>query len=154
MLSDETIGGAGAGGFGSAGGGVRLTAGVEVAGPFGPTTIGHSPSRDMIFVCQPSGEAEEKPCAEKIARHLAMRAYRRPLTDADVSKLMSFYESGRRDLGDFNGGVQEIVMGVLSSPDFLYRVIPPRGTGLQPLNALELASRLRFPRAEVIPAIS
>ena len=144
VLSDETIGGVGAGGFGAAGGGVRLTAGVEVAGPFGPTTIGHSPSRDMIFVCQPSGEADEKPCAEKIARRLATRAYRRPLTDVDVAKLMSFYDSGRRDLGDFNGGVQEIVMGVLSSPDFLYRVIPPRGTGMQPLTALELASRLSF----------
>jgi len=144
VLSDETIGGTGAGGFGAAGGGVRLSAGVEVSGPFGATSIGHSPSRDMIFVCQPSTEADEKPCAEKIARHLAMRAYRRPLTDVDVNKLMTFYDSGRRDLGDFNGGVQEVVMGVLSSPDFLYRVIPPRGTGMQPLNALELASRLSF----------
>jgi hypothetical protein len=37
-------------------------------------------------------------------------------------------------------------MGVLSSPDFLYRVIPPRGDGHspQPLTALELASRLSF----------
>jgi len=146
VLSDETIGGAGAGGFGAAGGGARLTAGVEVAGPFGPTTIGHSPSRDMIFICHPASEAEEKPCAEKIARHLATRAYRRPVTETDIAKLMAFYDSGRKDLGDFDGGVQEITMGVLSSPDFLYRIIQPRGDGktLQPLTALELASRLSF----------
>jgi mono/diheme cytochrome c family protein len=146
VLSDETIGGAGAGGFGAAGTGARLTAGVEVSGPFGPTTIGHSPSRDKIFVCHPASQAEERPCAEKIARHLATQAYRRPVTDADIAKLMAFYDSGRKDLGDFDGGVQEITMGVLSSPDFLYRIIQPRGDGksLQPLTALELASRLSF----------
>jgi len=147
VLSDETIGGGRADNFvGAATGGPRFTAGVQVTGPFGPTTIGHSASRDRIFVCQPATTADERPCAEKIARALATKAYRRPVTDTDVAKLMGFYESGRKDLGDFDGGVQEIAMGVLSSPDFLYRIIPPRGDGKQPqpLTALELASRLSF----------
>jgi len=146
VLSDETIGG-GLGGFGAAsGGGPRLTQGVEISGPFGETSIGHSPSRDRIFVCAPKAAAEERACAEKIARTLAGKAYRRPVNDTDMTKLMSFYESGRKEIGDFDGGVQELVMGVLSSPDFLYRIIPPRGDGHspQPLTALELASRLSF----------
>ena len=147
VLSDENIGGSRADNFvGAAGAGPRFTQGVEVTGPFGPTTIGHSPSRDLIFVCRPAGAADERPCAEKIARNLATKAYRRPVTDADVARLMTFYDSGRKDLGDFDGGVQEITMGVLSSPDFLYRVIPPQGDGKQPqpLTALQLASRLSF----------
>ena len=139
-LSDETISG---GGGPNSGGGARLGS-VEMAGPFGPTTIGSSSTRDKIFVCTPQGAAEEKPCAEKIARHLAAQAYRRPVVAADVAKLMAFYESGRKDIGTFDGGVQEIVMGVISSPDFLYRIIQPRGDGLQPLAPLELASRLSF----------
>jgi hypothetical protein len=146
VLSDETIGG-GLGGFGAAsGGGPRLTQGVEVSGPFGETTIGHSPSRDRIFVCTPKAATEERACAEKIARTLAGKAYRRPVNDADLAKLLTFYDSGRKEIGDFDGGVQEVVMGVLSSPDFLYRIIPPRGDGHspQPLTALELASRLSF----------
>ena len=146
VLSDETIGG-GLGGFGAAsGGGPRLTAGVEVAGPFGETAIGSSPTRDRIFVCKPANTNEERACAEKIARTLAGKAYRRPVNDTDMAKLLTFFDSGRREIGDFDGGVQEVVMGVLSSPDFLYRIIPPRGDGhsTQPLTALELASRLSF----------
>ncbi len=73
-----------------------------------------------------STEPEEKPCAEKIARHLATQAYRRPVTDADVQRLMGFYATGRKDIGNFVGGVQEIVMAVISSPDFLYRTIQPK----------------------------
>ncbi|MEJ0099178.1 MAG: DUF1592 domain-containing protein [Pseudomonadota bacterium] len=138
-LSDENIGG------GNANNGARINS-VEVAGPFGETSIGHSLTRDKIFVCTPKNAADEKPCATKIAQHLATQAYRRPVTDTDVVKLMAFYDAGRKDIGDFDGGVQEIVMGVISSPDFLYRIIQPQGDGkaLQPLAPLELASRLSF----------
>ncbi|HUG73789.1 MAG TPA: DUF1592 domain-containing protein [Steroidobacteraceae bacterium] len=143
VLSDDNLGG----GFGGrGGGGLALGTGVEVAGPYGETSISSSPSRELIVVCYPKNAAEERPCAQQIARHLATRAYRRPATDADVSKLMAFYETGRQDIGHFDGGVQEIVMGVISSPDFLYRVIAPQGDGhdAQPLSELELASRLAF----------
>ncbi len=145
-LSDDNIGGGTQGFGGVAGNANRLNAGVEVAGPFGPTAIAHSPSRDRIFVCHPQTAAEEQPCAEKIARNLAMQAYRRPVNDADITRLMGFYKSGYQDIGDFNGGVQEIVMAVISSPDFLYRIVQPRGDDSkpQPLAPLELASRLSF----------
>jgi mono/diheme cytochrome c family protein len=143
VLSDENIGG---GGGPRGGGGGLGQVNVEIAGPYGETRLTHSPSRDRIFVCYPQQPAEERACAGKIARELATRAYRRPVTDADVSKLMAFYDAGRREIGHFDGGVQEIVMGTISSPDFLYRVIAPRGEGQSPyrLNDLELASRLSF----------
>jgi mono/diheme cytochrome c family protein len=141
-LSDSNTGG------GAGGGGADLSrAIVEVAGPFGPTAFSTGTTRDRIFICDAKTEAEEKPCAEKIARHLAGQAYRRPVNDADVQRLMSFYDSGRKDIGNFNGGVQEIVMAVISSPDFLYRSVQPKAPGNarpQPLNSLELASRLSF----------
>lgn len=142
-LSDETIGGGFGGGGGGRGGGLG---GMEVTGPFGETSLGASATRDKFMVCTPESEAEEKPCAEKIARHLAYHGYRRPATDADITRLMRFYDEGRKDIGDFNGGVQEIVMAVISSPDFLYRVIQPKGDGKAPapLSPLELASRLSF----------
>jgi hypothetical protein len=146
-LSDESVGAPSNGNFGTVSfGGLRLAAGVEVSGPYGQTSIGSSPTRDRIYVCTPKAPAEEQSCAQAIARHLAQQAYRRPVNDADVAKLMTFYESGRKDIGDFDGGVQEIVMGVLSSPDFLYRIVQPKGDEAkpQPLAPLELASRLSF----------
>jgi hypothetical protein len=146
VLSDATLGGAFGGGGGGGGGGLQLSTGVEVAGPFGETSISSSPSRDKILVCYPKNPAEERPCAGQIARHMATRAYRRPATDADVAKLMAFYETGRKEIGHFDGGVQEIVMGAISSPDFLYRVITPQGDGhdAKALTDLELATRLSF----------
>ncbi|HEY0341943.1 MAG TPA: DUF1592 domain-containing protein, partial [Steroidobacteraceae bacterium] len=103
-------------------------------------------SRAKIFVCQPKNEAEERPCAEQITRHLAMRAFRRPATDADVKLLMRFYETGRAEPGGFDSGVTELVTAVLSSPDFLYRAIrtAPTPNQSRQLSDLELASRLSF----------
>jgi hypothetical protein len=145
VLSDENIGGGGGGGRGGGGGGGANISNVEVSGPYGATSIGSSPSRDRIFLCYPKSATEERPCAERIARDLATRAYRRPATAADVSRLMTFFEAGRREIGHFDGGVQEIVMATISSPDFLYRVIAPRAADEpRPLSQLELASRLAF----------
>ncbi len=143
VLSDANTGG-GIGGGGRGGGGGPSS--VEVSGPYGATSFSAGTTRDLIFVCNPKNAAEEKPCAEQIARHLATRAYRRPATDADVRLLMGFYDKGREEIGNFTGGVQEIVMGVIASPDFLYRSIQPKAhkKGPQPLTALELASRLSF----------
>jgi mono/diheme cytochrome c family protein len=120
---------------------------VEVAGPYGEIGFSAGQSRDRVFICYASTEPEEKPCAEKIARNLATQAYRRTATDADVQRLMGFYATGRKDIGNFIGGVQEIVMAVISSPEFLYRTIQPKDDKQkrpQPLTALELASRLSF----------
>ena len=97
--------------------------GIQVVGPFSPQGLSLSDSRAKIFVCQPKSAAEERPCAEKITRHLATQAFRRPVTDADVKLLMKFYETGRAEAGGFDSGVTELVTAVLSSPDFLYRAI-------------------------------
>jgi hypothetical protein len=144
-LTDETIAGR-AGGFGGQGGprGPRLLDGVQVVGPYGEARLSRTASRAKIFVCEPATEAEERPCAEKIAEHLARRAYRRPVVRADVEKLMPFYETGRKQPGGFDAGVEQVVAAVLSSPDFLYRAIRPAAQGTYPLSDLELASRLSF----------
>lgn len=120
--------------------------GVEVEGPFQPAGLSMSASRKQIFVCQPAEIAEERPCAESIARNLATRAFRRPVTDADLDWLLPFYEAGRAEEGGFDAGVVELVTAILSSPDFLYRAIrtAPEADGARPLDGLELASRLAF----------
>jgi mono/diheme cytochrome c family protein len=119
---------------------------VEIEGPFSPHGLSMSDSRSRIFVCQPETQAAERPCAERIARHMATQAFRRPATDTDVATLMKFYDLGRKEAGGFDSGVTELVTAVLSSPDFLYRAISPSPVADQPrlLTDLELASRLSF----------
>ena len=120
--------------------------GLQVVGPYSPQGLSLSASRAKIFICQPKTEAEERPCAEAITRHLATRAFRRPVTDADVKLLMRFYETGRAERGGFDSGVTELVTAILSSPDFLYRAIstPRAPNQARQLSDLELASRLSF----------
>jgi hypothetical protein len=120
--------------------------GVQVQGPYSPQGLSLSASRARIFICQPKSAAEERPCAERIARHLATEAYRRPVTDADVKLLMRFYETGRAEQGGFDSGVTELLTAILSSPDFLYRAIssPHAPEQTRRLTDLELASRLSF----------
>jgi len=118
--------------------------GVQVVGPFSPLGLSLSESRAKIFVCQPKQESEETRCAERIARHLATEAFRRPATDADVQLLMKFYATGRGEPGGFDSGVTELVIAVLSSPDFLYRAIRSSPGATRPLSDFELASRVSF----------
>jgi mono/diheme cytochrome c family protein len=120
--------------------------GVQVVGPFSPQGLSLSESRARIFICQPASESEERPCAEKIARHLATQAFRRPVTNAEVERLMKFYDVGRGEPGGFDSGVTELIIAILSSPDFLYRAISTAPTPGESrlLTQLELASRLSF----------
>lgn len=103
----------------------RLLDGVEIVGPFEPTGLSRTVSRDKIFICEPESVAEELACAEKITSSLAQRAFRRPINLNDLDSLMPFYEMGREDSGDFNAGIEQVVAAVLVSPDFLYRGISP-----------------------------
>ena len=122
---------------------------VFIAGPFGGTAPDDTASRRRIFSCRPAGEEtrEEERCAREILSNLARRAYRRPVTDADLAPLLDFYREGRAER-DFDGGIERALEALLSMPEFLLRIErqPPGAAPARPyrLSGLELASRLSF----------
>jgi hypothetical protein len=121
---------------------------ITIAGPYLKTgTAIDSPSRRKIFVCRPKDAASEASCARKILSTLAVRAYRRPLTEQDVQTLLDFYKEGRAG-ATFDAGIQRGLERVLSSPSFLFRIErePPNAVvgSVYRLNDLDLASRLSF----------
>lgn len=134
--------------------------GVEISGPFHVTGVGDTESRRRIFICHPTSQADEAPCARRILARLAMLAFRRPVTDADLHPLMSFYELGRQAGGNFEAGIESGLTAILSSTKFLYRAepVPPgaRPGTLLAVDDVSLASRLAFflwsegPDAELI----
>ena len=120
---------------------------VTITGPFGATSSGDTSSRRRIFVCRPARAADEKACATRIVSTIARRAYRRPLTDADLSRLMALYDAGRGD-GTFDTGVGFALRGILASAKFVFRAERdpadlPAGAVYR-ISDLELASRLSF----------
>jgi len=118
-----------------------------VAGPYNATGRGETPSRARLFVCRPATAQAEEPCARKILATVSRRAFRRPVTDADIRPLMAFYHAGRRE-GDFDHGIEKALRAILVSPDFLFRIErDPPGSApgtVYRLSDLELASRLSF----------
>jgi hypothetical protein len=123
---------------------------VRIEGPENGSRASDTPSRRRIFVCRPSngsGPREEEACARTILSTLAHRAYRRPVTAADVNVLMEFYTSGRR-AGSFDDGIEKALRRLLADPEFVYRreVAPATvkvGQSYR-ISDLALASRLSF----------
>src|SRR5688572_25765896 len=121
---------------------------VTLEGPFNVTAPGDSPSRRRIFACRPAAESEALPCATRILTTLARRAFRGALTDAETSRLMTFYQREREKGGDFDAGIEAALTYLLVSPQFLFRIErdPSNARPATPyrISDLELASRLSF----------
>ena len=116
---------------------------LQIRGPLSVTGMSQSPSRAKIFICKPTGTADEAACATKIVENLARRAFRRQVGAEDVNPLMAFYKSGHAN-GGFEGGVRDALSAILASPHFLYRAESGVTTSARTLNDVELASRLSF----------
>ncbi|HEX5226393.1 MAG TPA: DUF1592 domain-containing protein [Bryobacteraceae bacterium] len=119
---------------------------ITVLGPFQAKPSDQPPSPN-IFTCRPQSEAEQVACARAILTRLATRAYRRPVSSAEIDGLIDFYNSGRA-AQTFEAGIELGLRRILASPAFVFRpevepasVAP--GTEYR-LSDYELASRLSF----------
>jgi mono/diheme cytochrome c family protein len=128
---------------------------VTITAPDAPgvQAINDSPSRRRLFVCRPASPAEEAACARQIIATLARRAYRRPVTDADLQIPLARYRDGAGNGGAptssrFESGIELAVRSILVSPMFLFRFegrseTAPPNTAYR-ITDLELATRLSF----------
>ncbi len=125
---------------------------VTITGPYessGSRPAIDTPSRARLFICQPppDDDVAATACATNILSTLARRAFRRPVADDDVQRLLTFYEQGTA-AGGFDGGIELALRRLLVSPEFLFRIEEdPEGAAPgtpYALSDLELASRLSF----------
>ena len=137
---------------------------LVIGGPYAPTGRGDTASRRIIFLCRPARPAQEPACARTILTSLAHRAFRRPVTKADVEPLYAFYLKGRTqgqsrrsgaEASDFESGIQAAIEAMLVSPEFLFRVerdpaIADPSKAYR-ISDVELASRLSFFLWSTIP---
>jgi hypothetical protein len=127
---------------------------ISIVGPYNPAGAGDTPSRRRVFTCSPSRAQDQDTCAKKILSTLMRRAYRRPVTDADLKKPFELYTSVKAEEG-FDAGIEMGLSAVLTSPEFLFRIErdpssakasegKPGERVVYKLSDLELASRLSF----------
>jgi hypothetical protein len=99
-----------------------------------------------LLPCDPEASGEEE-CAQAFVEDFGRRAFRRPLDQDQVDRLMDVFAWGRAEEG-FAFGIQLVVEVVLQSPSFLYRVeLSPADAGEGDVVALddwEVASRLSY----------
>ena len=120
---------------------------IEVRGPYDGSAPTDTESRRRVFVCYPEDASEELACATEIVRTLARRAYRRPVSEAEVETLLGIYREGHAE-GGFDIGIEWVIERVLVSPAFLFRTptepVDATPGAPYPLDDIELASRLSF----------
>ncbi|MBI2685663.1 MAG: DUF1592 domain-containing protein [Acidobacteria bacterium] len=110
---------------------------IEVRGP-----IKSLPNANQrILLCREPAQA----CAEKIVANLLPRAWRRPVTPNEITRIASFTTKAIAAGQTLEQGVQYSLQAMLVSPNFLFRIEPPSPAG-QPrkLTNPELAARLSY----------
>jgi len=121
--------------------------GVQIKGPLTSTGVIDTLSRRKVMICEPAAAREELDCARQIFANLAKQAFRRPVTDDDLTAPLRFFAAGREQ-GGFDDGIKNGMMAIFTSPKFLFRAeIPPADAApgdIITISDLELASRLSY----------
>ena len=102
-----------------------------------------------LLPCDPSGN--ESSCAQQFISAFGQRAFRRPLTADETSRLNALYTSARSTLAlPFADALTVVIEGVLQAPQFLYHWEAPPAAPTLPegsvfrLSNYQLASRLSY----------
>ena len=82
----------------------------------------------------------KKPNARAVLADFAHRAWRRPVTSAEIDQLMTLYKAD----APFETAIKQPMKAVLVSPYFLFRGEPNRPDAIQPISDIALASRLSY----------
>jgi mono/diheme cytochrome c family protein len=121
---------------------------VDVAGPIDAANPIYPETHTRIFTKKPTGEGDRQQVAREIIQKFADRAYRRPITEDELNRLMAIYALGEKNKEPFEMSVKLALQAVLVSPRFLFRgeiqAEPDNPQKAQPINEYALASRLSY----------
>lgn len=99
---------------------------------------------DALAPCADQAAGGEA-CARSFIDSFASQAYRRPLTDDDITALMTLYQLGAEGT-TYADGIHQVVRGVLQSPGFLYltEIGSTPNSGVIRMTSHELAASLSY----------
>ncbi len=120
---------------------------VEIRGPLNPEDL-PLPAFHRRLIPQSPNPGQVQQLARQILGKFLRRAWRRPVSQAEVERLVKLAKTAW-DKGDsFERGIQLAVQGALVSPHFLFRIEqdPPGAQAgkVYPINQHELATRLSY----------
>jgi mono/diheme cytochrome c family protein len=119
---------------------------TEIQGPMLDMTRLPTVAYKRIMIATPGPGLSEHEAARRIVANLARKAFRRPVSDAEVEKFVRLVEMARQQGDDFEKGVQLAAQAILVSPHFLFKVERDRKLldKPYPISEHELATRLTY----------
>jgi hypothetical protein len=121
---------------------------LEVGGPYNQMKGPSTESLKLIYKCGHLDGHHNATCARKIVANLARRAYRRPVTEQEVSQLLSLITLARRHGDSLEEGLVLALEAMLVSPSFLFRIEKGMAAAepgaAHPISEHELASRVSY----------
>jgi hypothetical protein len=102
-----------------------------------------------LLPCDPALDGDDA-CALSFIEEFGSRAYRRPLSQAELTRFKSLFDWAVEDadLGRFEDGIQLVIEAALQSPSFLYRSELGEETPVEgdivPFTSWEMATKLSY----------
>jgi len=126
---------------------------IQIEGPLFAAGGTLPESHRRIIFQTPKSRGEVPQAAHAILERFASRAYRRPVPEGELGRLLKFVDLALENGDPFERGIQLAVQAILVSPQFLFRVeLDSRSgggrrrneTGGVPIGDFEVASRLSY----------
>jgi hypothetical protein len=120
---------------------------MELTGPEGGAGELWHDTHKKFVTSRPSETKTALQAAADVLRPILYRAFRRPVTDAEVDRFAGLVESTISAQGEtYDYGLFVAIQAILVSPDFLFRMEadPAEGQSERNLNDYEIASRLSY----------
>lgn len=119
---------------------------VDIRGPVKQNAPTLSGSHKKIMICGHAFGGHDAACARRILTPLVRRAYRRPVTSADVEKVTNFTTLAAQQGESFEHGLRLAIEAMLVSPHFLFHIErdQPGAAPSHRITQHELASRLSY----------
>src|SRR5258708_600197 len=119
------------------------TAALDIA----KQALSDAPRAAALVGCNPTAATDDA-CTQAFIKKFGRRAWRRPLTDAEVTTYAGVAKTVQTGMKSYFGGLTYALAGLLQSPNFLYREEwgqpDPAKAGRMIFNDYELATRLSF----------
>jgi len=118
---------------------------LDIVGPYHPGSD-PPPSYRKVFVCDHAPGKHTAACARKAVESVMRRAYRRPVTQAEVEAKYKLVAAARKEGDSLDEGVRLALQAILASPDFLFHLErdPKTAAGAHLVSNHEFASRLSY----------
>ncbi len=107
--------------------------------------LGDAQKRAKLVACDLGAQGEA--CAREVLKGFGYRAWRRPLTDAELERYLTVVRSAAAQGDGYEQGLSLALRAMLMSPHFIFRVeLDPEPTSLtpHPVGQYELAARLSY----------